>query len=352
MDNVNDYLPAAIDKAYEREAEAETYVKGKAIGAGSVGGKCLREILMKFRRFDRSHTFPGRMLRLFGRGHREEPQFVEMLERLGARVMETDRETGKQFKIKFADGHGTGFLDGIALNISGWLLGTDEDEPVLLEFKTYAEKRFKAVQKDGVKKTDSKYWAQPILYMDDYKINYCLFCAVNKNTDELYFELIKADADLADTYRTRARMLVHMQTLPPRVGNNMPTWHECRFCDVKEVCHSNKLPESTCRSCAFSTVRENQKITCDYPGADKRDLTPEQQILGCPGHAFNPGFIESSHLQHMHELNTETHVAYVVRDNGTVLFNGAPVEGHDESEGRIVSSVDLEQVAAEVYNNG
>lgn len=350
-------LNEAIDKAYEDDEAAKTYISGKAIGAGSIGGKCAREIVMKFRWFNRSATFPGRLLRLFDRGHREEAVFIKHLEQVGAKVSDVDPSTGKQYRIKFAGGHGTGFLDGIATNLAEWLLGLDQDEPILTEFKTYNDKRFKDLKAKGIQETDPKYWAQPILYMEAYDLNYCLFCAVNKNTDELYFEVIEADDKLAESYRQRARMLAFNEVLPERIGNGKSSWYECKFCDFKSNCYTNKLPEVNCRTCAFGTVEEGQRFSCNHPQRPDApvDISVEGQYKGCKGHAFHAAFIESTVLTYEPELNGEAHVAYRVTDTDTILFNGRrpAEEDHadalaDELGGIVVESEWLAYTAQEI----
>ena len=57
------------------------------LGGSMIGRPCDRELWYGFRHAARPN-FDGRMLRLFNRGHLEEPRFVKSLESIGATVYE------------------------------------------------------------------------------------------------------------------------------------------------------------------------------------------------------------------------------------------------------------------------
>src|SRR5688500_9417011 len=82
-----------IDLVY---AEHNQEVFRRHLGASVIGEECPRAIWYDFRWFWlKRHT--GRLLRLFLRGHDEEPRIIEWLRRIGAIVQERDPQTGKQW---------------------------------------------------------------------------------------------------------------------------------------------------------------------------------------------------------------------------------------------------------------
>ena len=106
------------------------------LGASLIGKECERALWYDFRWATKA-KFPGRVLRLFETGNREEDRLVGNLRRTGATVLELDPETGRQFRVQAHGGHFGGSLDGVAIN----LLEAPKTWHVL-EFKTHSNKSF------------------------------------------------------------------------------------------------------------------------------------------------------------------------------------------------------------------
>lgn len=321
---LNDKLVAAIDGAYEHENENISYVRGKAIGAGSLGDKCLRRLFYKFRWFRRNIKIEGRILRLFDRGHREEPALWAHLEKIGATIYEfEDPEKEKQYRMKFASGHGTGFLDCIIAGISQWLLGTAVDELILGEAKTYNKSQFNDLVKKGFQAKKPEHYAQMILYMHAYGLKHGLYIAVCKDDDRLHFEYIEANTQLAEDYLARAHMIAFSDVLPHKYSDN-PAFYECKFCDYHGNCHGGAMPAINCRTCAYSSTFEGGEWRCMNEAHALDVLSPEAQEMGaeCQHHAYHPHYLDTSALTYEPALNTETHFAYRVGDTDMILYNG------------------------------
>ena len=80
------------------------------LGASLIGKECERALWYDFRWATKA-KFPGRVLRLFETGNREEDRLVGNLRRTGATVLELDPETGRQFRVQAHGGHFGGSLD-------------------------------------------------------------------------------------------------------------------------------------------------------------------------------------------------------------------------------------------------
>lgn len=231
------------------------------LGASLLGGECARAIFYSFRWITKS-AFEGRMLRLFNRGHLEEGRIIAMLLMLGVQVFQQD-ENGKQYRISWAEGHAGGSGDGVAIG-----LPECPDLHVLLEFKTHGEKSFielagklaewrdyvsgkGAFTGKGVKACKPEHYIQMQTYMRKMGLSAALYVAVNKNTDDLYMELITLAPEVADQYLDRGENIVWLTKAPQRISSS-PGFFKCRFCDHRPYCHLDAPPDRNCRTCQFS----------------------------------------------------------------------------------------------------
>lgn len=230
------------------------------LGASVLGRECAREIWYKYR-WCKEVRHKGQLLRLFERGHLEEDRFVKYLRDIGCEVWDVNPETGKQFTISAVEGHLGGSLDGVGKGIPD----IPPDEAFLTEFKTSNDKGFKTLQKEGVKKAKHEHYVQTQLYMNQYDLKYCLYMAVNKNTDELYLEVIELDARVAGQYLERGKMIIMSNEPPPRVSNT-PGWYKCKMCDYHGVCHKGEEVAMNCRTCRHSKPHENRQWVCTLHG--------------------------------------------------------------------------------------
>lgn len=267
------------------------------LGASILGGECARSIWYSFRWATKS-KFDARTLRLFNRGHLEEGRIIAMLLMIGCEVWQQD-ETGKQFRISWAEGHAGGSGDGVGRNIPD-LAPT---LPFVLEFKTHSEKSFIELAgklpewRDyqsgktnkftglGVKQAKPEHYTQMQTYMRKMGLTAALYVAVCKNTDDLYMEIIYLNPEYADQYLDRGETLV-WQAAAPKKLNTSPGFFKCRFCDHRPVCHLNETPDINCRTCQFSEPIAGAAWKCNK---HSMELSKEKQLVGCPDWYENDG---------------------------------------------------------------
>lgn len=233
------------------------------LGLSALGGECKRAVWFDFRKVAKK-VFPPRMLRLFRRGDIQEYQFVYLLRGIGFTIHERDGE-GKQFKATDFDGHVSGSMDGVGEAPDEFWLEGVEPIPFLLEFKTYNKKRFEKLKKEGVKKADPKYYKQMIGYMGYFELKGALFCAVNKDDDELYFEWV--DFSKGDFKRlvSLAEEILTAQEPPERISGT-PSWFQCKYCDYMDNCFFGKASDVSCRTCKYAEPAENANWVCTKGG--------------------------------------------------------------------------------------
>lgn len=249
------------------------------MGASLIGGECARAIWYGFNWATRPH-FEGRLVRLFNRGHLEEARFIAMLLMIGCQVFQQD-ENGKQFRISHAGGHFGGSCDGVVIGLPDLPEGT----AALTEFKTHNEKSFNGLKVQGVKEAKFEHYVQMNIYMRKMGLAVALYLAVNKNTDELYGELVPLDTETADQYLVRAERLVGMTTAPKRLSES-PGFFKCRFCDHRPLCHLKHKPDFNCRTCAHSATGEAGEWVCGKSG---QAIERSAQFEGCGEYIANGG---------------------------------------------------------------
>ncbi len=266
--NINK-LHKAIDKwsMDQGELDLRIYVpdnskkKRNHLGMSEIAEPCTRAAWYKFRKIFNKPIEP-RMMRLFQRGHREEFIFMHMLREVGLTIWDEDPKTGKQFKVVDFDEHFQGSMDGITkdkkeLYIKG-------KKPFLTEYKTSNDARFKELKKSGLKKWSPKYWGQIQSYMGyEPRLIGCLFCVVNKNTDELYLEWVEPDKSAFKLCQSNAEEILSAER-PPRRISNRPAFWLCKMCDFKNHCFKKDVESAkSCRSCRNAYPAENGEWGCD-----------------------------------------------------------------------------------------
>lgn len=227
-------LTAYIDAGLQRtrtEAPERDY-----IGASELGDPCLRRVYLNAINAPRE-PFTGQKLRIFEMGHVFEDMMVGWIKRAGFVLEEIDPDTHKQWEFVTGQGLIKGHSDGILRDgppVEGLYL------PALWENKALKAKGWKEIVKHGVRKAEPKYYAQVALYLAYFKLNYCLFTAINKDTAEIYHEVIPFQLELAQYYSDRGVKLIQALRggfMPRRIAAERTNMH-CRMCDRAEYCWS------------------------------------------------------------------------------------------------------------------
>lgn len=253
------------------------------LGASEIGGDCARANWYSFRWAARRIT-DGRMLRLVQRGNLEEPVIANDLRAIGITV-HTHTPTGAQYEYSAFGGHFAGHMDGAATGVPG----LPEGSWCVLEFKTANEKRQKKLHADGVRKAKPEHYGQMQIYMGGMGLPNALYLSICKNDDDIYEEIVPFDQAEFDRLMERAKAIISSDQPPPRISNN-PSWWQCKFCDYQTVCHGDKRPEVTCRSCAHSTPELAGGWSCARHAI--AEVPVDAQRSGCTEHRYIPILLE------------------------------------------------------------
>jgi hypothetical protein len=222
----------------------------------------------------------SRMRRLWNRGHLEEGRFIALLLMIGVQVYQQD-EHGKQFKISNFGGHFSGSGDGILLNVPDLPAGV----PALGEFKTHGDDSFEKLKDSGVKESKPEHYAQMQEYMHHFGLLYALYVAINKNTEELYAEIVMYDRPVAEHFLERAKYIIFTDNTPDRIRSASPSFFTCKYmCDYTDVCYSTVPVDRNCRTCKHGFAMPDGTWQC---ALYTRTLDKEAQLAGCNSYTLD-----------------------------------------------------------------
>jgi hypothetical protein len=237
--SIADTINALIDTAVQQERA--TQPERDYLGASRLGVSCARALQYEYTKMPKDEEFKGRILRIFEIGHAFETLALSWLRQAGFSVF-TKKPNGDAFGFSVAGGRIRGHVDGI-INDAPTDLGMSF--PAIWECKSLNAKSWRDTVKHGLKKSKLIYAVQVATYqaymegsVPGISVNPALFTAVNKDTAEIYHELVPFDAALAQEASDRAVNLIHATDageLLPRIAMSDDHF-ECVFCPYRQRC--------------------------------------------------------------------------------------------------------------------
>ena len=243
-ETITDTINELIDKDLQHKNTQQP--QRDYLGASRLGVVCARALQYEYTHAPRDSVYSGKTLRIFELGHTLEKMAWNWLQGAGFEI-ETHQPKGDPYGFSAADGLIRGHVDGIIKKVPA---GLNIRVPALWECKSMNAKSWKQMVEKGVKVAKPIYAVQIALYqaymegvVTDLSQNSALLTAVNKDTSELYHELVPFDPGLAQTASDRAFHILRAtqagETLP-RISHNSECF-ECRFCDWKQTCWKESL---------------------------------------------------------------------------------------------------------------
>jgi len=278
-------LEVEIDDHCEKSNERR---KSRRVGSSQIGKPCSREIWYAFRwatteELGSAKRPAGQVIRLFNRGHREEPEIIKYLEAVGCKFKKAE-DADKQHAFTGCEDHAVTKLDGV-----GYLpekFGVSEE--VLFEFKTANDNSFRKMKRNGVLVEQPKYWAQVCFSGVLSGLKYVVFVIVSKNDDDLHLEFHKLDEDYGQVLVDKAMHIITAEVPPLRISESSTNF-ACKFCSYSDICFNGQTVERNCRSCIHSRPAPEGQWVCtngafDF-GGEGYQAIPEDAILnGCDHH--------------------------------------------------------------------
>lgn len=259
------------------------------LGMSQIGDSCSRKLWYSFRHAGRE-KFDAATLKRFSDGHRTEDLVIERLRLVEGLDIVSLTHEGGQIRVTDHGGHFSGHLDG---TVDG-LLQAPKTRHVL-EVKCVGEKGFakfkKAIadygEKAALKAWNPVYYAQGQAYLHYTGLTrHYIVVATPGGRD---WTSARTEYNAADALQivTKAKRIIDAQEPPERISKDA-SWWECRFCTFSGICHGGEMPDRSCRTCLHSEMLDEGRWHCQRHG---ENLTPEQQIDGCPCHKFIPALV-------------------------------------------------------------
>ncbi len=213
------------------------------LGASRLGVSCNRQLQFEYTNTpkDEGQNFTGKILRIFQAGHVFEDLTIKWLRDAGFELA-TNKKNGQQFGFSVAGGKIKGHIDGVVTSAPNNL---NLSFPMLWECKSMNNKSFKETVKKGLVISKPVYASQIAIYqaymessIEGISKNPALFTAINKDTAELYFELVTFDKNLAQKMSDKAVNILsatESHELLPKISSD-PAYFECRFCPWSNRC--------------------------------------------------------------------------------------------------------------------
>lgn len=229
-----DAVNALIDQALV--AENATRPQRDYLGGSRLGESCRRRLQYEYLKApkDTGAGFSGKSLRIFALGHVLEDLAIEWLRKAGFDLRVRNR-SGAQFGFSAAGGRVQGHADGVVVAAPNGMA-----VPALWECKSANAKNWRDIAKRGVALAKPIYAAQIALYQAYLGLTEhpALFTAINKDTCEIWHELVPFDGALAQAASDKAVQILRAcdagEQLPRHTAD--PEHFECRFCAWKERC--------------------------------------------------------------------------------------------------------------------
>lgn len=282
------------------------------MGASLIGHECERHVWLSWR-WAIKPSFPGRVLRLFSTGVREESRLIEELRGIGATVWETDPATGAQWRVSAMRGHFGGSLDGVAQG-----LPEAPKSAAVLEFKTHNHRSFMTLIEQRVQTAKPMHYDQMQVYMGLMELDRAMYMAVDKDTDDLYCEWVYFDKTRFDQLLAKAERLIAATEPPPRI-NDDPAHYICKMCNFHRVCHGDTAAEANCRTCCHATPADDAAWRCENHGTE---ISVKEQREGCQAHLMIPALIPYAEPVD----GGNDYVIYRHKKSGAYFSNGAGPE--------------------------
>ena len=291
-----------IDAHYERIAEPPR----PHMGCSLLGHPCDRYLWLHFR-WAIDNKFPGRLLRLFARGHAEEEIAVKNLRAIGMNIF------NRQKTVEFGQ-HVSGSIDGMVERVPDTPF-----EPHLFECKTFNKKSFNELEKKGVRDAKPVHYTQMQVYMLGTNLKKALYYAVCKDNDSLYTEVVDYNEFHAKEAVERGQRLAMSERMPEPCSAT-GEYYICRMCPAKAFCfETHCTTEANCRTCAYSVPTEDSQWQCKRH--DDHEIPYNWQLQGCESHVLH------FDLSPYSPTWAEDGCSSVLKIDGHLVRNGEPADG-------------------------
>lgn len=243
-------LRALSDKLIEQSQQRPR----NYLGFSEIAEPCWRMLFYRFRNVLLEPLQLNSILAIED-GYRQESIMADRLRLLEFIKLDTvNPETGGQFAFSMLGGHFRGHADG---KIAG-ILEAPKTQHVW-ENKACGVKKFNQFkkltagheEKKVLELFDQTYYGQAVMYMEASGLKRH-YTTVELSGGRDYASCrTDENPKLALSLKAKAESIILADRPPARLSENR-SYYLCSWCNCKEVCFDNKVPQVNCRTCAFS----------------------------------------------------------------------------------------------------
>lgn len=194
------------------------------IGCSVIGHACYRYIWLN--KYGKEATeIPFRRKRIFERGHWEEGRILSLIEKTGEFSIEGTQVLASSGDEPVLKGH----ADAILRHKDG--------TRYLLEIKTMNSRGFKALCRQGLKRSHFSYWSQVQTYLYLLLLNTAIVIAVNKNDESLHEEVIDIEPSVGAHLVDKAKRISEQTEMPLGLAYHSTKQLECYGCSFEKLCY-------------------------------------------------------------------------------------------------------------------
>lgn len=229
------FLDAArvVDKSISKRTKAEE--RRKYLGGSQIGTECNRKAQYALAD-DTVREVEPRIQRIFDVGHTLEKYMAGLLKEAGFDIR-TKKPNGKQYGFFLAGGKVRGHVDGVLQGFEGVIKKIIF--PCLVEFKTAKSSTFTKFLRDGLMVSNMVYYSQIQFYQKNMELlNPAMFVMMNKDTQEMYYELVPHDPAHAKRLLNKAADIIDATdsgVMMDRAYSDKNNFN-CKFCDHRDRC--------------------------------------------------------------------------------------------------------------------
>jgi hypothetical protein len=277
------------------------------ISISILGAECDRQLWYDLRWASLPEVIDGLKAITFETGNIEEARLMNSLRMIGCEVDEVDHR-GKQYRASAVAGHVRGKTDGKVRGLP------EAPKPWhVAEAKSMKDEYWQKVKKLGVKAGYYEHYTQLNIYCHLFGYEDGLYICRNKNTGEIYTEIIKTDHFEAHRLLQRAERIIRAANPPQKLHKDPEAKmaFKCKYlCKHLEVCHKDAFSRISCRTCLHATPEfiGDAAWSC---ARHTKPLTLDEQKAGCEHHLFIPTLVPGEVVDSSDE---EEWVLYTLHD--------------------------------------
>jgi len=227
------WVTRRIHAALSERRDIEAIERAKRVSLSQIG-KCARAQWASLHGVPEENPPEGRILVLFDLGSAVEDHIVKLLWQAGFELSSIDDETGKQYEVSGFGGKVLGHLDGLIR----FKKSQGEADWALLEIKSANAKKYAELELAGsYAQWNPVYGDQVQVYMGAKDLQQALVIVENKDTSDLYVEVIDFDQTrFTELWHKAADIASSTKILDRPAEAKSQYCGYCKWCGVNKWC--------------------------------------------------------------------------------------------------------------------